>query len=141
VGGVLFCIGLAAFAVLALAARKAMALERALDAGDVVVLSVFALFGAFCAGMGGLFWFRGDAAPPSRKMVASAAAPRRVSAGSACAAAGVLLLMLPVLLPAHWYPAALFFLGLALLAVSHGVKPCVERMEQLRKARASEGQR
>jgi len=144
VGGVLVCIGLAAFAVLALAARKVMALERALDTGDVVVLGVFALFGAFCAGMGGLFWHRGDARPlqvPSGEQEAPAPAPRRVTLSHGCAAAGVLLLMLSVLLPAHWYPVALFFLGLALLAVSHGLKPCVERIEQLRKARASEGQR
>jgi hypothetical protein len=64
--------------------------------------------------------------------------PRRVTVGNVCAAAGVLLLMLSVLLPARWHPVALFFLGLALLAVSHGVTPCVERIEQLRKARASQ---
>ena len=144
VGAVLFCIGLAAFAVLALAARKVMALERALDFGDVVVLAVFALFGAFCAGMGAVFWHRADARPlaqlPSGEQEAPAPAPRRVTLSHGCAAAGVLLLMLSVLLPAHWYPVALFFLGLALLAVSHGLKPCVERIEQLRKARASERQ-
>jgi hypothetical protein len=43
--------------------------------------------------------------------------------------------MLSVLVP--WQPVVLLFLGLALLAVSHALTPCVERMEQLRKARAS----
>ncbi len=149
VGGVLFCIGLACFAVLALAARKALALERALDAGDVVVLGVFALFAAFCAGMGALFWYRADARPlasvaPSGEQDAPAPAPRpaprRVTLANGCAAAGVVLLMLSVLVPAHWFPVALFFVGLALLAVSHGLTPCVERIEKLRKARASERQ-
>jgi hypothetical protein len=61
-------------------------------------------------------------------------------AARACAAAGVLLLILSVLVPAHWQPVAFFFGGLALLAVSHGLAPCVERIEQLRRARASERQ-
>ena len=144
VGGVLFCIGLAFFGVLALASRKVMVLERALDTGDVVVLGVFALFGALCAGMGGLFWYRGDAQPVARfssaNQEAHAAAPRRVMLANGCAAAGVLLLMLSVLLPAHWYPVVFFFAGLALLSLAHALKPCVERIEQLRKARAWERQ-
>ena len=145
VGGVLFCIGLACFAVLALAARKVMVLERALDAGDVVVLSVLAIFAAFCAGMGAVFWYRADArplasVPPSGEQDAPVPAPRRVTLANGCAAAGVVLLMLSVLVPAHWFPVVLFFIGLALLAVSHGLTPCVERLAQLRRARASERQ-
>ena len=102
------------------------------------MLSVFALFGSFCAFIG---WrllrtpalsFHSE--PPENP------APRRVTLSHGCAAAGVLLLILCVLVPAHWYPVALFLLGLALLAVSHGLTPCVERIEQLRKARASERQ-
>jgi hypothetical protein len=142
---VLFCIGLAAFGVLALAARKVMALDRALDFGDVVVLGVFAIFGAFCAWMGWLFWHQAHAqplvsAPPPAEQDAPVAPPRRVTLANGCAAAGVLFLMLSVLLPAHWYPVVSFFVGLALLSVAHALKPCVERIEQLRKARAWERQ-
>jgi hypothetical protein len=145
VGGVLFCIGLASFGVLALASRKVMALDRALDFGDIVVLGVFAIFGAFCAGMGGLFWYRAHAqplvsVPPPAEQDAPIPPPRRVTLGNGCAAAGVLLLMLSVLLPADWYPVVSFFVGLALLSVAHALKPCVERIEQLRKARAWERQ-
>jgi hypothetical protein len=142
VGGVLFCIGLACFGVLALAARKVMALERALDIGDLVVLSVFALFGALCAGMGGLFWYRGDGPFPAHsvKQPAPALPQRRVTLSHGCAAAGIIFLMLSVLVPAHYFPVVLFFLGLGLLAVSHGLTPCVERLAQLRRARDSERQ-
>lgn len=147
----LLCIGLAAFAVLIWATRKVMALERALDAGDVVVLSVFAIFAAACARMA---WrlFRNPPSPQDsmgagsptpaapQSQDAPAAPPRRVTLSHGCAAAGVLLLILAVLAPEHWYPGALLFLGLALLAVSHVLTPCVERIEQLRKARASERQ-
>jgi hypothetical protein len=45
--------------------------------------------------------------------------------------------MLAFLLPSEWYPAVPFFAGLVLLAVAHVLTPCVERLEQLRKARAS----
>ena len=62
---------------------------------------------------------------------------KRVVLSQGCAAAGVVLLMLSVLLPADWYPVALLFGGLVLLAVSHVLTPCVERLEQLRKARES----
>ncbi|MGH8742458.1 MAG: hypothetical protein ACREUN_16170 [Burkholderiales bacterium] len=144
VGGVLLCLGLASFGVLAFATRKLMSLDRVLDIGDVVVLGVFATFGIFCAGMG---WrvLRSRPAPsqearPLACIPPEPAPPRRVTLSHACAAAGVLLLILSVLLPAHWYPVAFFFVGLALLAVSHGLTPCVERLEQLRKARASERQ-
>ena len=139
VSGVMFAIGLASFAVLALAARKLMSLERALDFGDGVVLSVFAIFGTFCAGLGWLFWVREGASFAPSPAVRTPSL-RRVKLSHGCAAAGVLLLILSVLLPAHWFPVAFFFVGLALLAVSHGLTPCVERLEQLRKARSSERQ-
>jgi hypothetical protein len=138
VAGVMLCIGLASFGVLAWAARKVMSLDRVLDIGDIVVLSVFAIFGLFCLGIGWRIF--GDPSPapsPSEEQAAPAAPPRRVTLSSGCAAAGVLLLMLSVLVPAAWYPVVFLFFGIAFLAVSHALTPCVERIEQLRKARAS----
>jgi hypothetical protein len=138
IAGVMFCIGLASFGVLAWAARKAMSLDRALDIGDVVVLGIFAIFGSFCVGLGWrLFGDRPPASGPSEEQAAPAAPPKRVTLSSGCAAAGVLILMLSVLVPAAWYPVVFLFLGIAFLAVSHALTPCVERIEQLRKARAS----
>ena len=134
------CIGLACLGVLAFAARRVIALDKAVDVGDVAVLSVFAIFGLFCALLG---WRllrdpAGTRAPsaPSAEPV-PAAPPKRVTISQGCAAAGVVFLILSVLVPAHWYPVVLFFAGLALLAISHGLTPCVERIEQLRKARDS----
>lgn len=141
IGAVLLGIALVAFGVLALASRKLITLERAVDAGDAVVLGVFAAFGCFCAWLG---WRlirspAGPAAQPAPQPPATESAPpTRVKLSHLCAAAGVVLLMLSVFLPAHWHPAAFLFLGLALLAVSHGLTPCVERLEQLRKARSLE---
>jgi hypothetical protein len=40
------------------------------------------------------------------------------------------------LVPAHWHPVVLLFLGIALLAIAHVLTPCEERLEKLRKARA-----
>lgn len=129
------CIGLAVLAVLAFAAHKLMSLDRALDPGDVAVLAVFAAFGAFCALIGWrLLRLQGN---PIAAVPSHAAPSRRITVSHGCAAAGVLLLILAVLVPEHWYPVVLLFLGLALLAVSHALTPCVERMEQLRRARDS----
>jgi hypothetical protein len=139
-GAIVLCIGLAGLAVLAFAARKVASLERAVDPGDLLVLGVLAAFACFCAALG---WYllHTPPAPVTPSAPAGDAAPaRRVTASRACAAAGVLLLILSVLVPAHWQPVAFFFGGLALLAVSHGLAPCVERIEQLRRARASERQ-
>ena len=147
VGGVMFCIGLASVGVLVWASRKLMSLDRAVDVGDVAVLSVFFIFAAFCVGMGWrLFRSRSGygsmgaeslAPGPAGEQGAPASPPKRVTLSSGCAAAGVLFLMLCVLLPADWYPVVFLFLGIALLAVSHALTPCVERLERLRKARAS----
>jgi formate hydrogenlyase subunit 3/multisubunit Na+/H+ antiporter MnhD subunit len=144
VGATLLCGALAAFGLLALGARKLLLLERAVDAGDVVVLAVFALFGSFCAYLG---WrlFRTPPtpsmqAPPEVSGAAENAPPTRVKLSHGCAAVGVLLLILSVLVPANWYPVVFLFAGLALLALSHGLTPCVERIEQLRKARDLERQ-
>jgi hypothetical protein len=134
----MLCIGLACLGVLAFAARRLIALDKVVDAGDVAVLSVFAIFGLFCVLLGWrLLRTRPEpvAPGPAEKPVAPAAAPRRVSLSHGCAATGVLLLILSVLVPAQWYPVILFFAGLALLAISHGLTPCVERIEQLRNAR------
>jgi hypothetical protein len=66
--------------------------------------------------------------------------PRRVTLSQGCATAGVLLLMLSVLLPERWHPVVLLFIGLALLAVSHVLTPCEERIAKLRRARALDRQ-
>ena len=139
VGGVMLCIGLASFGALVWASRKVMSLDRALDVGDVVILSVFAIFASFCVWMGWrLFRSPPSIVPvPSQKQGPPPVPPRRVTLSQLCAAVGVLLLMACVLVPAHWYPVILLFLGLAFLAVSHGLTPCVERLEKLRKARDS----
>jgi hypothetical protein len=140
VAGVVFFIGLAAFAVLAWAARKVMLLDRAVDAGDFAVLSVLAIFGGVCMYLGALlFAERSDGAVLSSAASAEKT-PRRVTLSQGCATVGVLLLMACVLLPAEWYPAVLLFLGLALLAVSHVLAPCEERIAKLRRARASNRQ-
>jgi hypothetical protein len=141
IGAVVLAIGLAGLAVLAFAARKIFSLDRAVDPGDVAVLAVFAAFGAFCSLLGWrLVRLRGAPAAPGAAPAEPGGPPRRVTLSHGCAAAGVALVILSVLLPAHWYPVAFLFAGLALLAVSHGLTPCVERIEQLRKARASERQ-
>ena len=136
--GVLLCIGLAALAVLALASRKVMLLERGVDSGDIAVLAVFAAFASFCAIIGWrLLRSPSAAAVACSERQEAVPAARRVTLSQGCAAGGVLLLVLCVLVPAHWYPVVLFFAGLALLAISHGLTPCVERIEQLRNARDS----
>jgi len=135
VAGVVFLIALATFAVLAGAARKLMLLDRGVDAGDLVVLSVLALFGVFCVYVGASLWR--DRSNIAHSPFSVERSPRRISLSQACATFGVILLMLCVLVPEHWYPVLLLFLGLALLAVSHVLTPCEERIAKLRRARAS----
>ena len=139
VGGALMLVGLLAFAALAWVSRKLMLLERALDAGDAAVMAVLVLFGACCVG---LAWIllrapENSASAPAAERLTEATQTRRITLSQACAAAGVLLLILSVLVPAAWYPVGLLFAGLALLAVSHALTPCVERLAQLRRARDS----
>jgi formate hydrogenlyase subunit 3/multisubunit Na+/H+ antiporter MnhD subunit len=136
VAGVVSLIGLAALSVLAWAARKVMWLDRSVDAGDVAVLSVLALFGAFCLYVGG-WLFRDRSYEVGSPTMPVEKPPRRVTLSQGFATAGVVLLMLCVLVPEHWYPVLLLFLGLALLAVSHVLTPCEERLARLRRARAS----
>lgn len=132
VGGALILVGLLAFVALAWVSRKLVSLERAFDLGDAVVMCVLALFATFCVGIG---WrlLRTRSILHTDLQTPSGPPSRRVTLSQACAAAGVLLLILSVLIPA----VALLFLGLALLAVSHALTPCVERLEQLRRARDS----
>lgn len=143
VSAVVFLIGLASFAVLGWAARKAMILERTADIGDVLILSIFALFGSFCMWMGWRVFQARPASPASAAAAAPSAVPspesppKRITMSQGCSTAGVVLLMLSVLLPERFYPVVFLFLGLALLATAHVFTPCEERLEKLRKARAS----
>ena len=138
-GVVILCLGLAAFAVLAWASRTGVGLDRTLDPGDVVFMSVFAIFGSFCVFMG---WRLFRSQPNSEvataaAQVAPASPPRRVTLSTACSTAGVIFLVLSALLPEHLYPVVLLFAGIALLAVSHALTPCEERIDKLRKVRDS----
>ena len=135
IGGAVLSIGLGSFGALAWALRKILLADRAVDVGDVSVMAVFAVFGAFCMAVGWLLLrdrpVEGGFSPPAERSV------RRVTLSQGCATVGVLLLMLSVLLPERWYPVVLLFAGLALLAVSHVLTPCEERLAKLRRARAS----
>ena len=137
VSGIILCVGLASFGVLAWVSRKGMGLDRVLDAGDIVVMSVFTIFGSFCV----LMAWRLFRSPPTLQGFPEQDAPapprRRVTLSNACATAGVILLVLSALLPEHWYPVVLLFVGIALLAVSHALTPCEERIDKLRKMRDS----
>ena len=128
IGGVLLCIGLASFAVLAWASRN-------IDA--FMVLGVLAVFGAACVLLAWRLFL--IPAPPrvmAAQPAATAASPKRARLSHACSTTGVLLLMACALVPEQWYPVVLLFLGIALLAVAHVLTPCEERLEKLRKARA-----
>jgi hypothetical protein len=137
VSSVVVFLGLASFGVLAWALRRVSLLERAVNAGDVAVLGVFALFGCFCVSLGWLLLRHRSEGDVVRAEANGKAPPRRVTLSQRCATAGVILLMLSVLLPERLYPVVLLFTGLALLAVSHVLTPCEERLAKLRRARAS----
>ena len=139
VSGVILCIGLAAFAVLAWVVRKGT-LDRALDPADVVVMRVFAIFGTFCVFTAWRLFRIAPGEPVAgavAKLDADVPPSIRVTLSSACSTAGVLLLVLAAVLPEHWYPVVALFVGIALLAVSHALTPCEERLEKLKKIRAS----
>jgi len=138
-GGVIFCIGLVSFGVLAWASRAGIGPERTLDPGDVVFMSVFAIFGLFCVLMG---WRLLRSQPSIQSATVSpqdppALPPRRVTLSTVCSTAGVIFLVLAALLPERFYPVVLLFAGIALLAVSHALTPCEERIDKLRKVRDS----
>jgi hypothetical protein len=128
IGTVVLFIGLASFAVLAWISRNMNAF---------MVLGVLAAFGAACVL---LAWhlFRISAPPvgAATHPAAAAPSPRRIKLSHVCSTSGVLLLITCTLVPEHWYPVALLFLGIAFLAVAHILTPCEERLEKLRKARA-----
>ena len=136
IGGAVLSIGLGSFGALGWALRRLALLDRAIDAGDVVVLGVFAAFGSICVALGWLL-LRDRSVPQVEVVSVEERRVRRVTLSQAVAAGGVLLLMLSVLLPAQAYPVVLLFAGLALLAVSHVLTPCEERLAKLRRARAS----
>jgi hypothetical protein len=138
-GLVILCLGLASFGVLAWASRTGMGLDRTLDPGDVIFMSVFAIFGSFCVFMGWrLFRSRpASQAAPIAPQAAPALPPKRVTLSTACSTTGVIFLVLAALLPERFYPVVLLFAGIALLAVSHALTPCEERIDKLRKVRDS----
>ena len=139
IGVVVFAIGAASFGALLWICRRVLLSSRAWDLGDLAIIGVFAAFGAFCLWSGWrLFRSARDVVEVPVPEPASPSTPaRRVTVSHAFAAAGVALLMLSVLVPAEWYPVVLLFAGLACLVVSHVLTPCEERMEKLKKARAS----
>lgn len=57
----------------------------------------------------------------------------KAGVSSACACGGVLLLIYAGTAPADWYPVPALFGGLALLAVSHVITPCLDRIAVWRK--------
>lgn len=138
IGGVVLAIGLAAFGALLWVCRRVLLSSRAWDLGDFAILSVFAVFGAFCLWSGWrLFRDAPHAATAPAPPATAPRAERKVTASHGFAAVGVALLILSVLLPAAWHPVVLLFAGLGCLVVSHVLTPCEERMEKLKKARAS----
>lgn len=134
IASVVLCIGLAAIGVIAWAVRKLALAGRPLDPGDGVFFAVLGVFGAFCLFLAWQFFRDPGTGLPSAKREPS---PKRVGVSRAFAAAGVGLLVASVVIPETWYPVVPLFTGLAFLCVSHILTPCVERLEQLRKARAS----
>ena len=126
--------GLASFGVVSWGVRKVMLLQRAAEVGDFAVLGVLAAFGVFCLALGWHVVRTREAVP---QIPPAKTPPRRVTVSHGFATAGVVLLMLSVLVPEHWYPVVLLFSGLALLAVSHLLTPCEERIAKLRRARSS----
>jgi hypothetical protein len=137
-GLVILCLGLASFGVLAWASRTGMGLDRTLDPGDVIFMSVFAIFGSFCVFMGWrLFRSQPSEGATLAAQLAPAPPPKRVTLSTACSTAGVIFLVLAALLPESFCPVILLFAGIALLAVSHALTPCEDRIDKLRKVRDS----
>jgi hypothetical protein len=135
VAAVLGFVGACSLGIFAWAVHRAV-FERGLNPGDVA-MSVLALFGALCLVLAWQLVRAAPAAVPSGTAEGEARQTNRVSISRVCAAIGVALMMLAMLLPESWHPVAFLFVGLAFLVVSHVLTPCVERLEQLKKARES----
>jgi hypothetical protein len=128
IGTVVLFLGLASLGVLAWASRTT---------GHFIVLGVLATFGVGCVLLGWRLMLIPASSPgPAAQRALAAPSSRRAKLSHACSTAGVLLLIACALVPEHWYPVALLFTGVALLAVAHVLTPCEERLEKLRKARA-----
>lgn len=135
VAAVLGVVGACSLGIFAWAVHRAV-FVRGLNPGDAA-MSVFALFGALCLVLAWQLILASPSVVPQRTSEAEAKPTKRVSISRVCAAIGVVLMMLAVLLPEAWHPVVFLFLGIAFLAVSHVLTPCVERLEQLKKARES----
>jgi hypothetical protein len=61
------------------------------------------------------------------------AAITRTAASNICASLGVVLLIFAGVAPSEWHPAVALFVGLVLLAVSHVLTPCLDRIAVWRK--------
>lgn len=57
----------------------------------------------------------------------------KVAASSVCASLGVLLVVYAGVAPTEWYAIPALMAGLALLAVSHVLTPCLDRIAAWRK--------
>ena len=57
----------------------------------------------------------------------------KTAASNACACGGVLLLVFAGVAPDEWHPAVALMIGLGLLAVSHILTPCLDRIAVWRK--------
>jgi hypothetical protein len=130
---VLLLVGASALGIFGWAMHRAV-FARGLNPGDVA-MGVFALFGVLCLVIGWQLFRAAPMAVPAKE--AEPGQSRKVSISRVCAAIGVVLMILATLLPESWHPAAFLFVGLGFLVVSHALTPCVERLEQLKKARES----
>ena len=133
IAAVLLFVGASALGIFGWSMHRAV-FVRGLNPGDVA-MSVFALFGVLCLVIGWQLFRVAPTAVPAKE--AEPEQPRKVSISRVCAASGVVLMILATLLPEPWHPVAFLFVGLAFLVVSHVLTPCVERLEQLKKARES----
>ena len=133
IAAVLLFVGASALGIFGWSMHRAV-FVRGLNPGDVA-MSVFALFGVLCLVIGWQLFRAAPMAVPAKEPEPEQS--RKVSISRVCAAIGVVLMILATLLPESWHPVACLFVGLAFLVVSHVLTPCVERLEQLKKARES----
>lgn len=60
-------------------------------------------------------------------------AESKATASNVCASVGVALVVYAGVAPDEWHPVPALFTGLALLAVSHFLTPCLDRIAVWRK--------